>query len=81
MEKTRENFREYLRTLKGIQALGVIQDDPDNYHFVVNIFSRWYKKNKKIIPSEFEGIKVELRSVSKTSFLSGVLTFINDIYD
>lgn len=71
MEKTRENFREYLRTLKGIQALGIIQDDPENFHFVVNIYSRWYKKNKKIIPSVFEGIKVELQEVIKTRFLTG----------
>ena len=64
-----DDFRNYLKEFKGIQAIGVTCNENKEEYFAVNIFKRYYKKNKKIIPKIFEGVVVELRIVKSTSFL------------
>jgi len=65
----KENFRSYLKHLKGIQGIGLIYGEDSKCRFVVNVYEKWYSDNKKIIPEKFEGISIELRKVSNPTFL------------
>jgi len=71
IEDVRNNFRIYLKKFNGIQGFGVsFLKSRGTYHFVVNVEKKWYKETQRIIPTNFQGVSIELKQVGKTRFLN-----------
>lgn len=71
IEKIKDDFRFYLKGLKGIQGFGVsYRKNEDTCHFIVNINKEWYNVTQKSIPPNFKGISIEVKKVGRTGFFN-----------
>jgi hypothetical protein len=62
-ERAQRRVREKFGRLQGVRGIGVTWDEKGNAWIRVNVESRLRDAVSKLVPSEFDGVAIELRSV------------------
>ena len=71
-ERAQKQLRERFGRLPGVRGIGVTWDESGDAHVRVNVDSSFRDEVRGLIPTEFDGVAIELRSVrAMRSFAGG----------
>ncbi len=62
-ERAQKRMRKQYGRLEGVRGVGLTWDENGDAHIRVNVDSNFREKICGLIPSDFDGVAVELRSV------------------
>jgi hypothetical protein len=70
-ERAGERFRMKFGRLQGVRGVGVTWNDRGDAHIRVNVDANARDSVSRLIPEEFDGIEIELRSVQNMRGFAG----------